>query len=679
MKDYKVITFLMVTVMIISLLWFLDGPNPLMIYAPDRKIESQQFIQPDISYSISSSSTRTSPENTILPKTNMTVNQYSSVLGKMNTFNLWLLSLNTTHWQTRAVYQNTSGLDTPFDSVIDRDSYNHFYNASNYYFMFDGSPFKSFEFWIDTTNFFENYEFPYPGSGNYTVTVHNLENITMDGVGEFEAWKLSVDLGEPNFYFYEKSSGMFLSWYLHYVNDFWFNLTSLEKASLPIGYNGPVLSNLSPSNESKLASGSIINVDFLSPYGVADIHYNWDDQTNLTTFKKIETSNPVSDGLHNLTIIAFDNVGYYASFFLVYQTDNTLAGIILKSPRNGSQVRGLSQIELTVVSSNGSVFYNWDNDTVNDSMSVIDDSAAISIPDPFIEKPHSLNIFVKSIDNVWTKAKYIFFVDNTAPSFTLYQFENNSVQKDDFSITVNATENVNVSYSLNTVNIDSFLINANENHSIPIEKLTNGTYKLYLEIIDEAGNTNSTLLIFSIHSSDFDWNWLLISEETHSIDLYDENKTYWMTSSVVSKSNQFYNISMLTDDAYPELPSNNILGIKFQCELPTDIIFLTLTYPLSDPPENLSDTFPLYQWFVWDDQEWVVVETTYDQVTHSWKMTNLGYSQYFVLVDSGETTQLRSVVIGGGSIPAFEFPTIIIAFSVVVSIKKVKKNVSNKN
>ncbi|MHA1236537.1 MAG: hypothetical protein ACTSQ9_02620, partial [Candidatus Hodarchaeales archaeon] len=386
----------------------------------------------------------------------------------------------------------------------------------------------------------------------------------------------------------------------------------------------------------------------------------------------VETSIPASEGWHNLSIIAYDNVGYYRFFFLVYQTDNTLPGIILNSPRNNSHIQGESQIEFTVVSGSGIMTFNWDNDVLNESTTITSEKVFLSIPNPLSEVSHTLFVYVNSSTGVWISSKYHFLVDNTLPSITYYNFENNSVHKGLFRVMLSVSEDVNVTYSLDDGDSVSYLVKENHNHSISYDTLSNGTHNIHLEIRDEAGNINSLNLIFFIHTSDFNWNWDLTSEEPRTLDFYDVNNTFWFTCSVVSKSNQFFNFSLLTDSSSPILPENSILGLGFQCEIPADIIFLTLIFPLSEQLNGINETFSLYHWVVWDNQEWVETTTSYDQVSHSWKTTNLGYSQYFALIDSGEKTQLRSVIIGGGSIPAFELPTILFSVCMVVFIKKVK-------
>jgi hypothetical protein len=673
MKYFQISTLLIIITVIGSLGWFSLQSDSLIVDDPIIQKETPTPSSPFISYSHSSISSRVPVESTILPKTNLTVKQYISGRN-METIDLMLLSINSTHWFTKVEYKNTSSFESPFYPVISRDTVNHFYRATDYYNWFwDLDPSNFFDFWIDGTNFSENYQFPIPGGENYTVTVHNLESISLDGVGAFEAWKMSVNSPLPNFSYYEKDTGLCLSSYLEFgPNSFWYNITMLEMASIPYGYNGPLLSSTTPSNLSLLAPSSLISVELSSPFGITRTDYKWDDQTNLSTSYIVETSIPPSGGLHNLSIYAYDNVGYVTSYSLVYETDVSLAGIILNSPRNNSRIQGITQIEFTVISGNGTMLINWDNNSFNVSESVIDDKVVLLIPNQTFEIPHTLIAYVNNSDGVWTKAKYLFFVDNTIPQLTWDKFENNSVQKGPFIIILNATEDSILTYSLNGSEKLSFFLKEHENEQLPLYEKNNGTYYLYLEIIDEAGNIDSYNLTFFIHASDFDWKWDIIADETRTLDLHDEIYTYWLTLSVVSRSNQSVNFTLLTETSSPVLPENYIMGLGFHCEVPTDIIFLTLNFPLSEQLGNNRDTFPLYQWIVWDNQEWVDLETIYDQVSHSWITTNLGYSQYFALIDSGDITQQKSVKVGGGSIPAFDLPTILISICVLSIIKKVK-------
>jgi len=132
MKYFRVSTFITINALLFYLIWVSMISNSLMIHESDIQNTPQTLPSDPISFSISNPNTRIPTEATILPKTNMTVNQYISGQEKQ-ALNLEVQSLNTTHWFCRSEYTNVSGVDTPFDSIISRDSINHYYIANNYW------------------------------------------------------------------------------------------------------------------------------------------------------------------------------------------------------------------------------------------------------------------------------------------------------------------------------------------------------------------------------------------------------------------------------------------------------------------------------------------------------------------------------------------------------------------
>ena len=114
-----------------------------------------------ISPSVASTTSRVPVEDTMLPMTNLTVSQYISELGQVNTFSTTVLSLNSSHWFTYSEYANTSVIPSTFDSTISRESTNHYYP---YFvdFFWDPSD-EHYDFWIDPTGFSKDYVFPVSG------------------------------------------------------------------------------------------------------------------------------------------------------------------------------------------------------------------------------------------------------------------------------------------------------------------------------------------------------------------------------------------------------------------------------------------------------------------------------------------------------------------------------------
>ncbi len=634
----------------------------------------------DISPRITSIQGRVSIDDTILPKTNLTISQYITGQGQVNTFSTSLLSLNNTHWFTRSDYANTSSITSPFDSIIDRDSINHTYPTSDYW-NWEEQPNQPFDFWIDPTGFVQDYIYSVyiQGYGYRDATIVGLDNITMSGVGTFEAWNITIDFpGFPNFAFYEKDTGMVLCTYLEFVGDIWYNLTQAEIATLPGGYAGPILDSFSPVNQSTHTSGSLISVSASSPFGVYQVEYNWDEGTVIIEESaSFQTSLPGNDGEHSLFITATDNIGYTLSHLLVYTTDNTLPGIILNDPSNNSRIQGFKQINFTIISGDGNFTYNWDSSFVNESFQMVSDNALVSVPSPEVETTRTLQIFIQSniTQGEWISGYYEFTIDNTAPDLTVYNFINNSVLKGDVAITFSSSETARVLYTLNDNLYPIFILDSDTNTTLLFDNLDNGTYTLEINLEDEAGNSRITVLEFSIYSSSFNWNWDLEAEETHSNDFRDELGKLWFSFSIVSKTDQSYNISFHSSSESPLLTSQMQFGIHLLCEVPEDIIFFSLVYHLEEPLVDVNQSFPVMQWAIWDEQqqEWSAIDTIYNQVLHAWSSTVTGYYQYFALVDPEESTRLKAVEVGGGAIPSFELPLVLLTIISIYGMKKTRK------
>ena len=655
-----------------------------MLYPTIAKENQGKMITPDsplenkISQRLTSVTSRVPIEDTILPSTNLTVSQYISGQGQVNSFSINVLSLNSTDWFTHSDYANTSTITSPFDSIIHRDSVNHTYTTSGYW-NWEEQEDQSFDFWIDPTDFAIDYVYSvYIESYGYRdATIEGLENITMNGVGTFEAWNLTLDIpGFPNFSYYEKNTGMVLCTYLEFIDDIWYNLTSAELSLIPGGYIGPTLDAPSPANSSILASGSLISGSFSSPYGIHELRYSWDGGTETSFMSsEFQTSIPSVDGVHNLSITVTDNIGYFSSYLLVYVTDNTLPGIILYDPRNNSRIQGSQGLNFTIVSGNGSFTYNWNFSVVNVTFLMSSDNAVIYIPSPQVESNRILQVFIKSnITDDWITNSYSFNIDNTPPEITIYDFVNNTVLKGDVSIGFSPSESVTIFYSLNDGLVDEIFVDEETNSTLNFKNLENGTYVLEITLKDEAGNSDSISLIFSIYSSFFSWNWHLEAEKPQTYDFRDESGILWFSFVIVSKTGQSFNISFLTPSDFPSLSTDAQFGINLLCEVPEDILYVSFIYYLTEPLMELNQSFQVNQWVVWNDQsqEWSEVETIYNQIQHAWVTTSVGYNQYFALIATGMSTHVKSVEVGGGSIPSFELPLVLLSILVISGFKSKK-------
>jgi len=663
----KILTFFVTAILLLVISTQVVNSN-LTLTLPHN--DQEQFNQTAFQFR-----PRVSREDTLLPLTNITVQQISkfpdnSVLLQ-ETFNTSILSINSTHWFVKNNY-SISNVDSPFYSTVTRESTNHMYNATNNWNWMLGAPINYFEFWIDPIGLYEGYEFESQG---YNISVSALESITMTNVGTFYSWKITfLESPFPNAAWYEKDTGLFLCSYLDYsVQVFWYNLTIAEIADTPLNYSGPSLTQSSPSNNSILALNSIITIDFTSQYGVDKIEYSWDEGSNISVYTdQIETIIPSGNQWHNLTIWAYDNVGFMNYYFLQYQTDDTLPGIVLNDIKNNSRIQGLYYINITVFNGNGSIIYYWDEDGTNSS---ILDGTLIDIPDPGNETERDLHIFAKNPTNFWTSSHYHFIVDNTAPTMNIFNFSNNTILKEDLKINFNVTEDVIFYYSLNSSINNTYSVETGFNRLIEHNSLEKGFYQLYLNITDEAGNSNSSLYFFEIHKSDFKWNWFLKAEQPFNLDLFDEIGTFYFSIILTSSVDQSFNLSLLTPSDSPSLSTDSQFGINLLCEIPEDILYISFIYHLTEPLTGINQSFQVMQWVKWNDQaqEWSETETLYNQVLHTWVTTSVGYNQYFALIETDQSTQLKSVEVGGGGIPSFELPLVILSLLAIYGFKSKRK------
>ncbi len=612
-------------------------------------------------------------EKTILPKTNLTVTSYLDTALE-NIFTATVLSLNRTHWFFHCDYSFLYLDDISFDSIVSRTSINHSYGAFNYWNWQEGKSSKDFEFLIDTTGFYENYQFD---EGPVVLTVSGVETIKMVNIDqEFIAWKLTFIYMEIAFtVWYTVDSGLFICMKQDWITNFiWYNLTKAEIAQIPQDYNGPYLSQASHSNNSKLASNTLIAFELTSPYGTDVIYYHWDDNSNSTTYSTFISVNlPEENNSHDLIIIAFDNVGFQSLYHLIYITDNTLPGISLINQRNSSKIRGSTQIQLQISSGNGTIFYRWDG---GDNQT-IDEGTYLLVPNPELETSHNLDVYVRGLTGLWAHSSFTWIVDNSPPLVT-YSFENNSIGKGDIKIVTYSSEDINLTYRLMDWENQSVLIDTGQNYTISYPNLENGSYQLYIYATDEAQNIAFTTLIFSVYTSAFNWNWELRAEIPRTIKIINASSDLWFILTLTSAIDQSFNLTVLTEDLYPQKNEKIEYAIEFSSEKPEEIIFITLTLLL-----NLNTSvFPVYQWVYWDVQSevWVNVTTSYNEVSNSWEATYNGFIPYFALINTGIITTQTSITPGGGQIPSFEIVPALLSFISIICLvyrkrrSKIKKS-----
>ncbi|MFW9853420.1 MAG: hypothetical protein ACFFFG_00070 [Candidatus Thorarchaeota archaeon] len=623
-------------------------------------------------------SIKTLPGNeSFLPGTNLTVNRYSRGIlepqyafeGKYNTT---VLKLNKTHWDTKCEYPfsldaNNDPFVSPFLTSVNRTSLDHFYNASNYYDWTFGLAQNTFDFWINTSGFYDGYLFKW---GGINLTVYDGGMVNIANIGTFNTWILVAELSPPSWINITYSSnGLFLNLNMSYISLFYYNLTYAVFGELPLGYTGPSIT-LSPENGSVLPSGTILVPVLSSPYGISEVYYQWDDGANTSVLFPLPSENT----FHDLFITAVDGLGLRKALYYRYLTDDSVPGIILNNPVNGSRIKGSDMINVSFTTSNGSFLYSW-NGIQNVTLA---DGEVIPVFSPVIEGIRILEVFViNPAEDTWTRARYVFFVDNTKPILNIHGFVNRSVIKGTLNFTVSMSEDGKISYLLEPFRDVSFNTMENAEHSILLPNLPNGTYHLILLGTDEANNTAQELIIFSIYTSAFEWTWKLEAYTSKRLVAVDATGSPWFILTLASRVDQEFNLTKTVDESFPAPSPSHAFTVKFVCSDPAELLFITLEYSI-ESAGNIT-TFPVHEWEVWNDvdQKWAKVPTNYNEIHHSWEATIEGYVTFFALRETGTTTRLRDVTPGGGQISGFEFVFGLIGLVIMgrlFSRKKARRN-----
>jgi hypothetical protein len=611
--------------------------------------------------------------NLFLPGTNLSVSEYLYGVFQ-DTYNVSILTISPSLINIRCDYSITEDaysqpFTSPFYATVNRTSINGTYFASDYYNWF-GLPTDIFDYWIDPSEFDVDYVF---NTGETEVTVEARENITMSGVGEFEAWKLAGEdeYGYPFSIRYDTQSGMFLCFrYEDPLFDLWYNLTLAEIAVIPEEYEGPTLIQISPSNGSSRPNGTKIELSFTSNYGIERIYYQWDNLTNESVIlSDITTFFPETEELHILNVSVIDGIGMIKKFHFFYTTDNRIPGISLVNYKNNTRINGISQIRLSILSGNGSIIYNWDDGGENLTVS---EGSYITIPSPELENMVTLNVYAMNNDTkAWSWSKFVFQIDNTPPKISTFDLINRSTIKGIVRVKVNVSERGRLRYLLNNKTDNNFTVDVYQNYTLEFTDLDNGSHTLKIFATDEANNTGMVTLCFSIYISAFNWDWQAIANSPRKINVIDDWGNLWFILTVVSKSNQYFNLTIIPEGSHPTRSDEIQYVVTFLCEKPEDILFVTFTALLEESITN----FPIFQWVYWNNQEnsWIDIGTSYSEVSNTWEATYEGYIEYFALLNTGLTTVYKSVIPGGGQIPSFEIFQAISALIIISSCSVIYK------
>jgi parallel beta-helix repeat protein len=251
----------------------------------------------------------------------------------------------------------------------------------------------------------------------------------------------------------------------------------------------PGITLTSPSNNSVLVTGSLIDINIIDANGLNQVLFNWDLATNSSLTSPYNVTLPMGDGLHILYIYAQDLSGKWSISAYTFITDDTAPVISLISPINGTMHISGTLINLSITDTNDltQVLYNWDNKANSTLSNPYDLSLILG------NSQHLLTIFVQDIAGNWVTQQFLFITNDDLPVIDL----------------LSPSEGM-IYFSGTTINLN----------------ITSGN-ELALVLYNWDGGTNSTLF------SPYDVT-LLTGDGQHTLYIYvQDNLGNWVTQSFI--------------------------------------------------------------------------------------------------------------------------------------------------
>lgn len=241
------------------------------------------------------------------------------------------------------------------------------------------------------------------------------------------------------------------------------------------------------------------------------VEYKWDGDsyTTWTPFlgNLYRAYLPAVPGWHNLYVFANDSFGNYMTNVYRFNTSLTLLNVDLYNLVNASYYQGGNTVEVAITNYNGTVEYFWGSDpwsagtVIGDIMTLSGGDALSSTPGTYV-----LTVIVGNTDNVQVEFKFLFYVDQEAPTivqtipvpdYNDSRFLDSAVLS--FTINDNWTDTSDLIrlYSIDGGNNKTL----QSPHQIYLYGLVDGSHNLTIVAIDIAGNYYRYYITFIIDTT----------------------------------------------------------------------------------------------------------------------------------------------------------------------------------
>lgn len=603
-----------------------------------------------------------------LPGSNFTVKEYLSGMLQ-GTYNCSIQDINSTHWIVKCNYSRTLTFPEgnpvsytwPFFATVSRTSVNHSYPAEDYY-TWNGNSSNYFDYWQNTTGFYVGYVYDNQGVG---MTVNASEPITMAGLGTFNAWKVTGQEEGIDFTFwYDQSKGMFLAMTFVYISTFWYNLTSYAFNEAPIGH---IIAPLDTTVDDDVTIRW--NITDSPSYSIGQDIYVYQDSSLVLTVAK----NIIGNGTHQF-LTSFLSLPEGSGYYIVILVSDYFITATLNSSNQPFTIEHVlppfvlvtSPINFRTYRSPVTLTYDTNETIIAFYINGINQSSIPISGQTFNLGEAQHNFTIVARDGIGNKQKItiIFSVDNTPPEISIQGLANKTYRVDTLLVQINTNEISNITYNLD--NGANTTLTAVTEVLITLADLEDGSHHVTVFVSDHVNNAQATMIYFTIYTSSFDIYWLLSAETPRSLLVKDASDNEWFRLTLASKIDQNFTLRVLPNDALTTALDQVVYIIKFQCDSPNDIIFMTFAYP--------ADNEHGYQWLFWENatRSWANITTTLNSVDETYEATYEGYIGIFALQMTSKPV-FTSFVMPAPS-PSFELWVFILALTLLYSIKRLIKN-----
>jgi len=280
---------------------------------------------------------------------------------------------------------------------------------------------------------------------------------------------------------------------LIYAKD-WGDNTNSKSFTFTIDSILPIISLLSPSNNSLIQLGTVIDLD-ISDINIDTVTYTLNDGEQQILHSPYDVYTwGWNDGIYKITISASDLAGNEISKWFVFTVDGTPPSILLISPANNSVIRPGTIIDFNVSDAHlDDVSYS-----INDGEIQLFSSPYNIDTTDWNDGIYKITVYASDLVNNEIYRLFTFAIDGTKPNISLIYPENNSVIKPgtviDFEI-----NDIHLNITTYTLN-DGLPETLSSPYDINTWDWEDGTCNITIFANDLAGNEISKMFTFTIDS-----------------------------------------------------------------------------------------------------------------------------------------------------------------------------------